>query len=107
MRAVLTKNTNKLQLDDICVELLISLLEASTDPKEIQIQMTGFLEESTFKFMKNLWELLLSAQKSVGGIPQVFLDAKKEEIRKQRVWYYLLSIFSPDYCNCRKKKQLS
>lgn len=72
-------------LDDICVELLISLLEATTDPKEIQIQMTGFLEESTFKFMKALWELLLSAQKSVAGIPQSFLDAKKEEIRKQRV----------------------
>jgi serine/arginine repetitive matrix protein 1 len=64
---------------------LISLLEASTDPKEIQIQMTGFLEESTFKFMKNLWELVLSAQTSLGGIPQSFLDAKKEEIKKQRV----------------------
>lgn len=74
-----------LYIDDICSELCISLLEAKTDPKEIQIQMTGFLEESTFKFMKQLWELLLSAQSSVGGIPQIFLEAKKEEIKKQRV----------------------
>jgi serine/arginine repetitive matrix protein 1 len=75
-------------VDDICCELCISLLEAKTDPKEIQIQMTGFLEESTFKFMKQLWELLLSAQSSVGGIPQSFLEAKKEEIKKQRVSLY-------------------
>ena len=78
-------NGFSLALDDICSELCMSLLEEGTDPKEIQIQMTGFLEESTFKFMKQLWELLLSAASSVGGIPQVFLEAKKEEIKKQRV----------------------
>lgn len=47
--------------------------------------MTGFLEDKTFKFMKELWALLLSAQSSVGGIPKVFLDAKKEELRMHRV----------------------
>ncbi|KAJ3365692.1 hypothetical protein HDU91_002108 [Kappamyces sp. JEL0680] len=70
--------------DDITVELVVGLLQQKMDPREIQIQLTGFLEDSTFKFMKSLWELLLSAQKSVSGIPQAFLDAKKEEIRLQR-----------------------
>ncbi|KAI8900587.1 PWI domain-containing protein [Globomyces pollinis-pini] len=70
--------------DDICEEFVFSLLESESDPKQIQIKLTGFFEDSTWKFMKQLWELLLSAQESVGGIPKVFLEAKKEEIRLQR-----------------------
>ena len=70
--------------------------------------MTGFLEESTFKFMKALWELLLSAQKSVAGIPQSFLDAKKEEIRKQRVYeLYRDSFIDSSVIIHRKKRQQS
>lgn len=53
--------------------------------KEIQIQITGFMEKNTVKFMKELWTLLLSAQKNASGVPQQFLDAKEEELQKKKV----------------------
>lgn len=55
------------------------------DGKQIQIQLTGFMEKNTVKFMKELWGLLLSAQKNASGVPQQFLDAKEEEILKRKV----------------------
>jgi len=60
--------------------------------KEIQIQITGFMEKNTGKFMKELWTLLLSAQKNASGVPQQFLDAKEEELLKKKV---LLSLDLP------------
>lgn len=48
--------------------------------------MTGFLNGKNARtFMQDLWELLISAQESVTGIPQQFLDSKKEEIKKRMV----------------------
>lgn len=48
--------------------------------------MTGFLNGKNARlFMQDLWELLISAQQSVGGIPQQFLDQKKEDIKKRMV----------------------
>jgi cell shape-determining protein MreC len=44
----------------------------------------GFLEGKTKTFITELWNLLLSAQSSVGGIPAVFIEQKKEELRKQK-----------------------
>jgi serine/arginine repetitive matrix protein 1 len=35
-------------------------------------------------FMLKLWKLLISAQESTGGIPQEFLEQKKEEIRARK-----------------------
>lgn len=55
--------------------------------KEIQISLTGFMEKNTGKFMKELWILLLSAQKNASGVPQQFLDAKEEETRKKKVQF--------------------
>lgn len=57
--------------------------------KEVQIQITGFMEKNTGKFMKELWSLLLSAQKNASGVPQQFLDAKEEELRKKKVHFNL------------------
>lgn len=57
--------------------------------KEVQIQITGFMEKNTGKFMKELWTLLLSAQKNASGVPQQFLDAKEEEIKKKKVYLSL------------------
>lgn len=52
----------------------------------MQINMTGFLNGKNARtFMQDLWELLISAQESVSGIPQQFLDQKKEEIKKRMV----------------------
>lgn len=46
----------------------------------MQIQLTGFLEGNTMKFMEELWNLLLSAQESLAGIPKEILEKKKQEI---------------------------
>lgn len=50
----------------------------------MQINLTGFLESNTKIFITELWNLLLSAQNSVGGIPAIFIEQKKEELRKQK-----------------------
>ena len=47
------------------------------------------MEKNTGKFMKELWSLLLSAQKNASGVPQQFLDAKEEELRKKKVRFCL------------------
>jgi len=35
--------------------------------------------------MSELWDLLLSAQDSSSGIPEIFMAQKKEEIKKRQV----------------------
>jgi serine/arginine repetitive matrix protein 1 len=47
--------------------------------------MTGFLEKKTPMFMSSLWDLLISAQDSIGGIPAAFLDKAKQKILEQKV----------------------
>ena len=37
--------------------------------------------------MSELWDLLLSAQESSAGIPEVFMAQKKEEIKQRKVNY--------------------
>ena len=43
--------------------------------------------------MGELWELLVSAQENIGGIPTAFLEKKKEEIRLRKVSLKLLVSF--------------
>ncbi|RWW15644.1 hypothetical protein GW17_00020510, partial [Ensete ventricosum] len=62
-----------------------TILMQEVDGKQIQIQLTGFLEKNTGKFMKELWGHLLSAQNNASGVPQQFLDAKEEELKNRRV----------------------
>ena len=71
--------------DDVCIGLIMNLLEDNEDPKKIYVELSGFLEDGTFKFMKKLWTMLVSAQESMGGIPQAILDKAKENIRKDRL----------------------
>ena len=50
------------------------------------MNLTGFLHGKNARvFMQELWELLTSAQESIGGIPTKFLEQKKEEIRQKKV----------------------
>ena len=52
----------------------------------MQINLTGFLNGKNARlFMTELWDLLLSAQDSVTGIPELFVEKKKEEIKKRMV----------------------
>ncbi|KAI8350935.1 SR-rich pre-mRNA splicing activator [Choanephora cucurbitarum] len=71
--------------DEVVIDYTCSLLEEKDlDPKRMQINLTGFLESKTQVFIKELWNLLLSAQNSVGGIPAIFIEQKKEELRKKK-----------------------
>uniref|UniRef100_H2YMJ4 Serine/arginine repetitive matrix protein 1 n=1 Tax=Ciona savignyi TaxID=51511 RepID=H2YMJ4_CIOSA len=71
--------------DDVVIEFVFnSLEEQHPDPKVLQINLTGFLNGKNSRlFLGELWELLASAQANGAGIPQVFLDEKKEEIRRR------------------------
>ncbi|KAK7261514.1 hypothetical protein RIF29_27828 [Crotalaria pallida] len=72
--------------DEVLINFIHGLLDVKdVNGKEVQIQITGFMEKNTGKFMKELWTLLLSAQKNASGVPRQFLDAKAEEIRKKKV----------------------
>ena len=53
--------------------------------KEIQIQLTGFLNKDTPSFCKELWDLMLSAQDSPMGVPKEMLEAKKAELQREQV----------------------
>ncbi|KAG6481516.1 hypothetical protein ZIOFF_058120 [Zingiber officinale] len=67
----------------VLLSILFLLVMQAVDGKHIQL--TGFLEKNTGKFMKELWGLLLSAQNNSSGVPQQFLDAKQEEMRKRKL----------------------
>jgi serine/arginine repetitive matrix protein 1 len=54
--------------------------------------MTGFLGKNASKFSKELWELFLSAQENPNGVPPQLLEAKKEELLKQRVRPYSIPL---------------
>lgn len=90
--------------DDIVVETCYNLIEqnqfvrtdtrlATRQPltcpqpkiKEIQIQLTGFLNKDTPAFCKELWDLMLSAQESPMGVPKEMLEAKKLELQQEQV----------------------
>ena len=74
--------------DDVIVEFVFNLLENTQhpDPKEMQMNLTGFLNGKNARiFMQELWDLLTSAQENIGGIPSIFLEQKKEEIRQKKV----------------------
>lgn len=56
------------------------------DPKKMQINLTGFLNGKNARtFMTDLWDLLLNAQESSHGIPDQFVELKKEEMKKRKV----------------------
>ncbi|SNX82930.1 uncharacterized protein MEPE_01636 [Melanopsichium pennsylvanicum] len=72
--------------DDVVLEYAAGMLEDQRwpDPRKVQIQLMGFLEDKTTEFMEELWRLLISAQQSPGGVPRQFVEEKKEELRKKR-----------------------
>ncbi|RYN65925.1 hypothetical protein AA0118_g2992 [Alternaria tenuissima] len=73
--------------DDIVVETCYNLIEQNQFPKikEIQIQLTGFLNKDTAPFCKELWDLMLSAQDSPMGVPRELLEAKKAELQQEQL----------------------
>jgi len=68
-----------------CNIILIATVQ-NPDGRQMQMNMTGFLNAKNARtFIQELWELLLSAQENIGGIPAVFLEQKKEEIKMRQV----------------------
>ena len=51
--------------DETLVNLIINLISSSTekiDPKNMQYQISGFLGDKTYSFMKKFWKLLINVQ---------------------------------------------
>jgi len=75
--------------DDILVQFVFNILENakkkrySPDPKEIQIQITGFLERDARTFTEELWTHIISASRNPGGIPTSMLEATKRKLAKK------------------------
>lgn len=55
------------------------------DIKNLQMQLTGFLDKDTPAFCKQLWNMFLSAQASPQGVPKELLEAKKQELMQEKV----------------------
>ena len=72
--------------DDVIVGMVMNTLQDSGKPidgNEMHLNLTGFLDKNTSVFMKELWELLISAQEEPTGIPRKFLDAKAKELEAE------------------------
>ncbi|TNV77303.1 hypothetical protein FGO68_gene4089 [Halteria grandinella] len=80
--------------DDIVANFAISQLEQDQQaavnhpdqrlgPKKMQVQLTGFLEDKASIFMKELWNLLLSAQADPSGIPPELIREKLDERQRK------------------------
>ncbi|EME31859.1 splicing factor PWI domain-containing protein [Galdieria sulphuraria] len=76
--------------DDVVVDFALSYLESyeTPDPRELHLNLSGFLEDKTFTFMEQLWSLLVEAQQEAkvadgkvvsAGVPPSLV----EELRKQ------------------------
>jgi len=93
--------------DDVVVEFIFNMLEKKQfpDPRELQMNLTGFLHGKNARvFMQELWELLTSAQESIGGIPTKFLEQKKEEIRQKKVGRKMVLSFEGGGMEGEKKR---
>lgn len=72
--------------DEVVVGLVNNMLEAKKiDPKELQINLTGFLSTNAEEFVAELWAMLASASESVAGIPAVLLEKQKQQIKERQV----------------------
>ena len=77
--------------DETLINLIINLIKSSDekiDPKNIQYQISGFLGDNTYSFMKQFWKLLINIQelhlKDKTLIPEELIPFKEEyEKRKQ------------------------
>ncbi|WBW74561.1 splicing coactivator Srm160 [Schizosaccharomyces osmophilus] len=84
--------------DEVVIDFVYSMLEeaveaskntdshneSALDPKKVQINLTGFLESKAPEFTEGLWLLILSASQNPYGIPEKFIQEKKEELSKLR-----------------------
>ena len=82
-------------LTPVSLGTMLTYIQSKTDgpspfqnlnPRKMQINLTGFLNGKNARvFMHELWELLCSASTNPNGIPDSFIEEKKEEIKKRNV----------------------
>eukprot|EP01080_Neovahlkampfia_damariscottae_P008867 gene8867-816_t len=71
--------------DEILIQYIFELLQVEkVDPREIQINLNGFLDENAPLFVEELWKLLVSANSNSFGIPQQFLDKERDALEKEQ-----------------------
>ncbi|TPP60115.1 hypothetical protein FGIG_08916 [Fasciola gigantica] len=73
--------------DEVVWDYVLNQLdERYPDPKEIQINITGFLNSKNARiFLTELWDLLLSAMQDPEGVPAMLIEAKKAEIANRQL----------------------
>lgn len=71
--------------DDILVGLIVGALEESPPcAKKIHILIGEFLQNETQRFVIRLWRLLSNAQNNELGVPQQFIEERREELVKKK-----------------------
>ncbi|KAI9619754.1 hypothetical protein H4Q26_014138 [Puccinia striiformis f. sp. tritici PST-130] len=70
--------------DEVVVEYVNGLLDDPPVQAKTEKILSVFEFQITGPFMSELWALLLSAQKSPLKVPALFIEQKKEEMRKKR-----------------------
>jgi len=73
--------------DDVVIDYAINQLEETNtpDPKNVQINLTGFLNAKNARlFMAELWPMLVSAMQNKNGIPDKLIEMKKAEMEQNR-----------------------
>ncbi|KAL1245287.1 Serine/arginine repetitive matrix protein [Trichinella spiralis] len=99
MRLWITKRVSEIlgMEDDVVVEFVLNQLEEEDmDPRNMQINLTGFLNaKKAREFMGELWDLLIDAQNSECGIPQTLINAKAEYLRSRSAEERLASLDDP------------
>merc|ERR1719253_505322 len=71
-------------LVEFCIVQLTEIPDSGLDPKMLQVNLTGFMERKAAPFCSELWQILLSAQDSPVGVPQEFIDKKKEDLKQKK-----------------------
>ncbi|CAE7477983.1 unnamed protein product, partial [Symbiodinium sp. KB8] len=68
--------------DEVVIGLVNNTLDSDTNPnpRELQVNLTGFLEKKAQEFVTELWELLTTAQETPSGIPAKLLEQRKAAI---------------------------
>ena len=75
--------------DETLVNLIINLINSSSDkidPKNMQYQISGFLGDKTYSFMKKFWKLLINVQECYlqdKRIPEELYILKEEDDKKK------------------------
>ncbi|KAF1819353.1 PWI domain-containing protein [Dissoconium aciculare CBS 342.82] len=71
--------------DDFLPIMIEEMLIEHRDIREIQTSIRDSLGPPTAAFCLELWKLCLSAQQDPNGVPKELLEAKKLEVKQQKV----------------------